>query len=87
MATQSPTTGVFNVAYGGKISIKGLCEMILRLTGSKSEIRHAAERAGDVKHSLASVDKIRAAGFSSTGGLNEGLRATVEFFKCQTQGR
>ena len=86
-ATQSPATGVFNVAYGGKISNKGLCSTICKLTGSQSEIVHAAERAGDVKHSLASVDKIRATGFSPAGSLNEGLRATVEFLKCQTQGR
>jgi UDP-glucose 4-epimerase len=80
-ATQSPATGVFNVAYGRKITINDLCTTICRLTGSKSVIHHAAERAGDVKHSMAAVDKLLAAGFKPEGNLADGLQATVEFFK------
>ena len=80
-ATQSPATGVFNVAYGGKITINELCATICQFTGSKSEIRHAPERAGDVKHSMAAVDQLRAAGFTPAGNLADGLAATVEFFK------
>jgi nucleoside-diphosphate-sugar epimerase len=44
---------VFNVAYVQKITIKDLAQKIVALTGSKSEIKHAPVRAGDVKHSLA----------------------------------
>ena len=80
-ATQSTATGVFNVAYGKKITINDLCTTICKLTGSKSEIKHAPDRAGDVKHSMAAVDKLRAAGFVPKGSLNAGLQATVEFFK------
>ena len=82
-ATQSPATGVFNVAYGKKITINELCRAICELTGSKSEIKHALERAGDVKHSLAGVEKIRAAGFTTQGNLADGLRATIDFFQRQ----
>lgn len=80
-ATQSPATGVFNVAYGKKITINDLCTTICKLTGSQSKITHVAERAGDVKHSMAAVDKLRAAGFTPKGNLSDGLQATVEFFK------
>ena len=80
-ATQSPATGVFNVAYGQRITIKNLAEKIIALTGSKSEIVHAPERAGDVKHSLADISKLRAAGFAPASNFADGLRATVEFFK------
>ena len=83
-ATQSPATGVFNVAYGGKITINDLCAMISRLTGSQSAITHLPERAGDVKHSMAGIEKIRAAGFVPKGNLADGLKDTIEFFK---QGR
>ncbi|MCX6926604.1 MAG: NAD-dependent epimerase/dehydratase family protein [Verrucomicrobia bacterium] len=79
-ATQSPEGGVFNVAYGRKITINDLAGTICQLTGSRSEIRHGAERAGDVKHSMAAVDRLRAAGFTPKGSLPEGLKATVEFF-------
>ncbi len=80
-ATQSPATGVFNVAYGQRITINELGTMICRLTGSRSEIRHAAERTGDVKHSMAAIEKLRAAGFSPTSNFADGLQATIGFFK------
>lgn len=79
-ATSSPATGVFNVAYGQRITIKELAATICRLTDSRSEIIHAAERPGDVKHSLASVDKLRAAGFVPAANFQDGLQATIKFF-------
>lgn len=80
-ATQSPVTCVVNVAYGQKITINELATTICRLTGSRSEIQHVAGRAGDVKHSMASVDRLRAAGFTPQDSLPVGLQATVEFFR------
>ena len=82
-ATHPAVAGVYNVAYGAKITIKELCQTICRLTGSRSEIKHAPERAGDVKHSMAAVDRLRATGFQPHGSLAEGLRTTVEFFQNQ----
>jgi len=81
-ATQSPAAGVFNIAYGEKITINELCTAIYKLTGSKSEIIHAPERTGDVRHSMASVDKIHAAGFVPGGNLFDGLKTTVDFFRA-----
>jgi UDP-glucose 4-epimerase len=84
-ATASPATGVFNVAYGRRITIKELAATIVRLTGSHSEIIQAAERLGDVKHSLASVDKLRAAGFVPSANFQDGLQATIKFFYEKAQ--
>ena len=84
-ATTSPATGVFNVAYGQRITIKELATTICRLTGSRSEIVHTAERPGDVKHSLASVDKLRAAGFIPSGNFEAGLQATINYFREPAQ--
>ena len=83
-ATQSPATGVFNVAYGQKTTIKKLAQQIVALTNSKSEINHAPERAGDVRHSLAAIGKLRAAGFVPRGSYAAGLAATVRFFQNKT---
>ena len=80
-ATQSTATGVFNVAYGQKITVQELAQKICALTGSTSEINHAPERAGDVKHSLAAIDKLRAAGFAPTSNFADGLAATIQFFQ------
>jgi UDP-glucose 4-epimerase len=79
-ATQSTATGVFNVAYGQRTTIKDLAQMICRLTGSRSEIQYAPERAGDVKHSMAAIEKLHAAGFVPAGNFAEGMKATIDFF-------
>ncbi len=73
-------TGVFNVAYGGRITINDLAAKIIRLTGSRSEIVHLPERPGDVKHSQAAVDKLAATGFRPTSDFDAGLAATIDFF-------
>jgi len=85
-ATQSKDCGVFNVAYGEKITIRELAQKIMTLTGSKSEIKHAPERAGDVKHSLAAIDKLCAAGFVPTSNFSDGLAATIRFFQNRANG-
>jgi UDP-glucose 4-epimerase len=82
-ATQSKAGGVFNVAYGQRITINELARRICRLTGSRSQIRHAAGRLGDVKHSMASIEKLRAAGFAPQGNFEDGLRATIDFFAAK----
>jgi UDP-glucose 4-epimerase len=80
-ATQSEATGVFNVAYGQRLTIRDLAREIIRLTGSRSHIQHGPERPGDVKHSLASIEKLRATGFEPTGRLADGLAETIAFFR------
>jgi UDP-glucose 4-epimerase len=82
-ATQSAATGVFNVAYGGKITINDLARNICKLTGSVAEIKHAPVRAGDVKHSLADIGKLRAAGFTPPGNFAAGLAETIRFFQSR----
>jgi nucleoside-diphosphate-sugar epimerase len=49
--------------------------------GSRSAISHAPERPGDVKHSLASIGKLRAAGFVPGGNFNQGIQETIDFLK------
>ena len=82
-AMESSETGVFNVAYGRRITISELAKTICDLTDSKSEIRYAPSRAGDVKHSRASIDKIRGTGFVPAENQADNLRRTIEFFKNQ----
>lgn len=80
-AAESKATGVFNVAYGQRITIRELATTICRLTGSQSKIIYSAERPGDVKHSLASVEKLKTAGFVPTANFQDGLQATINFFR------
>ena len=80
-ATTADVTGVFNVAGGRRISINELARTIIRLCGSASAVRHAAPRPGDVQHSLASLDKLRAAGFAPAHDLPGGLQTTLAFYR------
>ena len=56
-------------------------EKIKKITNSSSEVAHLPERAGDVKHSMAAVDKLHATGFRPQNDFDQGLSATVEYFK------
>lgn len=80
LAMNEVESGFYNVAYGGRLTVNDLAKKIIELTGSSSKIEYAPERAGDVKHSMASVEKITAAGFKPTSNFDEGLKATIDFF-------
>jgi len=73
--------GTHNVGYGRKMTVLELAREVLRLTGSSSPIEHKPERLGDVRHSLASSDKLQAAGWRPVHSVAEGLGATVGYFK------
>jgi UDP-glucose 4-epimerase len=81
-AIESPRTGVFNVARGRELSIRELAFHILLMTGSKSEVIHGPERAGDIRHSTASLERLTAAGFTPAGDFDPALRETID--ACQT---
>jgi len=83
-AVETPgVTGVFNAGYGGQITINDLAEHIIQAAGSPSKVLHADERAGDVRHSRASADKLRAAGWTPKHQLDEALATTLEFFRSK----
>jgi UDP-glucose 4-epimerase len=84
-ASKSQATGVFNVACGRKITITDLALTICNLAKSSSTIQYGAERPGDVKHSVAGVEKAQTAGFKPVSDLAEGLHATIEFFRKSIQ--
>lgn len=81
LATHEEPTGVFNVGYGRRITINDLAQKIIDLTGSSSTIEHLPVRAGDVKHSLACADKIKAAGFTPSGDFDGALQTTIDWFR------
>jgi len=80
-ATTENVNGTFNVACGSAISINQLVKLVLELTNSKSHIRYEKERAGDIKHSLASIEETKQQlGFQPKHDLHEGLKETINYF-------
>ena len=80
-AFDSSAVGVFNIARGGRITVNDLAETIVRLTGSRSRIVHLEDRPGDVRHSMACVDKAAQAGYRAGHTFDEGLTATIDFYR------
>ncbi len=77
---EHPFTGVYNVAYGGRMTINTLAKMIVDILGSKSKIVYLPERPGDVKHSTACVDKLLSTGFKPSWDFRRGLEVTVKSY-------
>jgi len=82
-ATADSITGTYNVGCDTQITINDLANQILKMPSSKSQPIHTEERAGDVKHSRASADKLKAAGWKPHYTLEAGLHETYEFFHNQ----
>src|SRR5436309_15533046 len=66
---------VFNVGCGRSISVTELWQCIRELVGTHLEPAYAEGRAGEVRDSLASIDKARTLfGYHELVGFEEGLR-------------
>ena len=83
MAEQADLTGVFNIAYGKRQTINEIAQKIIQLTNSSSKIEYSAPRAGDVKQSQASIEKITNAGFLPNSDFDSGLEKTIEYFSLK----
>lgn len=81
LAATPGATGVFNAGYGKSATINEIAKRILEETGSATAIQHAPVRTGDIRHSCASVDRLRATGFQPTSSLDAGLVETIRFFR------
>jgi len=74
--------GVFNVATENTITIKQTAEKIIELTNSKSKIKFADERAGDIRHSQADISETKInLDFNPKFSFEEGLNETINYFK------
>jgi UDP-glucose 4-epimerase len=84
VAEHSDLTGAYNCGYGQQTTINEIARRILALTHSESRLIHLPARPGDVRHSCASTERLRAAGWRPLSGLEEGLRETVEACRRQS---
>jgi len=67
-------SGAFNIGSGGRITINRLVELLQAASGLEAQVRHGAERPGDVRDSLADISAARSAfGFEPRVGLEAGL--------------
>ncbi len=62
------------------MTINDLAATVLRVTDSRSELLHRPGREGDVRHSMAEISRLRAAGFKPSVDFDEALAETVRWF-------
>jgi UDP-glucose 4-epimerase len=75
---------VFNIATGTRFSLNQTFEMLRKIIGFSGAAKYAAERTGDVKHSLADISLAqRRLGYSPDVSFEAGLRRTVEWYQQQ----
>ena len=74
LVLKKKATGVYNCGTGRETSIRELAEMIIDISGSKSEIRYDEPRTGDIKRSYADITKARGIGYEPKTNLKEDIR-------------
>ena len=73
---------VFNIACGERFTLIDLVNEINKILGKNIEPIFEKDRAGDVKHSLASIEKAKKIlSFNPKVSFKEGLERTIEFFR------
>jgi UDP-N-acetylglucosamine 4-epimerase len=73
---------VFNIACGESISVNEMFNMISKEIDREAKATHRAERFGDVKNSLASIERAKTIlGYEPRVSFKEGLKQTIEWFK------
>jgi len=74
----------FNIATGRRYNLNETVALLRPLTGYTGEVEYAAERAGDIKHSLADISRAQQKlGYQPTVDFQEGLRRTVEWYRAE----
>jgi UDP-glucose 4-epimerase len=77
---------VFNIATGNRVTLNQTVEILRRATGYTGEVRYAAERSGDVKHSLADISRAKESfGYEPLVNFNEGIERTVAWYKTAAE--
>lgn len=78
---------VINIGCGERFTINTLVAQLNRILGTNIEPEYKPARQGDVRHSLASIEKAKELlGYTPQIPFEEGLRRTVEWFRAKSRG-
>jgi UDP-glucose 4-epimerase len=85
LAAESPSTGIFNVAGGKRISINELAESIINLCKKNVKLDYIPPRDVDIKHSLADITRAKEKlNYEPKFNITEGIKETIRWFQKQT---
>lgn len=72
--------GAFNVGCGHQLTLNQLLDRLREIIGVSVKANYEPARAGDIRHSFASIEKIKKCGYTPGPSFDEALRKTVDFF-------
>lgn len=73
---------VMNMACGDQVTLNDMVALLREISGKDLQAAHAPERAGDVRHSKASIEKISALlGYEPRFRFPEGLRIVYDWYR------
>jgi len=76
---------VFNVACGEATTLLEVVAAVGKQLGKSLVARHEPPRAGDIKHSLADIEKAKKLlGYTASVSFAEGLKRTIEWYRLQS---
>ncbi|MFC1634927.1 SDR family oxidoreductase [Planctomycetota bacterium] len=84
LAARAQETGgeVINIACGQAITVNAIIDMINKVVGKEVKPIYADSRPGDVKHSLADINKAQTLiGFNPVVSFSEGLQKAIEWYR------
>ena len=87
VAVESDVGGeIFQIATGVETSITELVELMQKTVGSGVEVTHGPTRQGDIRSNYSVISKAeRVLGWRPEVSLEEGLRQTLDWFRCQAE--
>ena len=73
---------VYNTACNERVSLNQMIQKLAEITGNKINVIYGPERTGDVKHSLASIEKAKELlGYKPLVYFNDGLEKVVDWYR------
>jgi UDP-glucose 4-epimerase len=81
LASESSSSGVFNIASGTRTSLNELSRLIKGITGSKLDPVLAHTRAGDIRDSVADIRLAEGIRYSPNYTMEEGLREAIQWYQ------
>lgn len=82
LAMERDAKGVFNIAFGKRISINDLAKRIMDISGTWIDPIYEKPNSGDIRDSLADISAARKElGFTPDFDLNSGLEDTIKWFR------
>ena len=73
---------IYNTACNERVSLNQMIVKLAEITGNKISVTYGPERTGDVKHSLASIQKaINLLGYKPLVYFNDGLEKVVDWYR------